>query len=64
VVERSVGRKPVLIFDEVTSEMDEDGRHALFEALLETGCQVFAATADAVNYDGITVRRIADGRFT
>jgi DNA replication and repair protein RecF len=63
VVERSVGRKPVLIFDEVTSELDENGRYALFEALLDTGCQVFAATADPVDYFGVVVHRMIDGRF-
>jgi DNA replication and repair protein RecF len=64
VVERGVGRKPVLIFDEITSELDEDGRHALFDALMKTGCQVFAATADKLNYDGVDVHRLNDGRFT
>lgn len=63
VVEQRVGRKPVLIFDEVTSELDEGGRHALFEALLDTGCQVFAATADDIDYEGISVYRLKDGRF-
>jgi DNA replication and repair protein RecF len=63
VVERGVGRKPVLLFDEVTSELDESGRHALFDALLETGCQVFAATADQFGYEGVSVHRMKDGRL-
>jgi DNA replication and repair protein RecF len=61
VVERRVGRKPILIFDEITSELDESGRHALIEALLGTGCQVFAATADRLEYAGVEVHRLKDG---
>jgi DNA replication and repair protein RecF len=63
VVERRIGRKPILIFDEITSELDDDGRNALFDALLETGCQVFAATAEKLNYGGTDVRMLHDGRF-
>lgn len=63
VVEKSIGRKPVLIFDEVTSELDESGREAIFETLRGTGCQVFAATTDPFDYEGINVYRMREGRF-
>jgi DNA replication and repair protein RecF len=63
VVERKVGRKPILIFDEITSELDEEGRHFLIEALQGTDCQVFAATADKLDYSGISVHNMKGGRF-
>lgn len=63
VVERSLGRKPVLIFDEITSELDERGRDATFEALMATGCQVFAATTDPVDAGGVEIFRIQEGKF-
>ncbi|MDR1472595.1 MAG: DNA replication and repair protein RecF [Synergistaceae bacterium] len=64
LVERCLGRKPVLIFDEMTSELDESGREAIVDALLATGCQVFAAATDALDYNGIAAYRINNGRFT
>jgi DNA replication and repair protein RecF len=63
VVERKVGRKPVLIFDEITSELDDCGRNSLVEALLKTGCQVFGATTDKLDYDGLSLHRMKEGRF-
>jgi DNA replication and repair protein RecF len=62
-VERRLGKKPVLIFDELTSELDEAGRIFAVEALINTGCQVFAATADSSAPDGVKVHRMKDGRF-
>lgn len=63
VVEKSLGRKPVLVFDEVASELDEEGRFAVLGALAETGCQVFAATADVIGHDDLHVHRMQDGKF-
>ncbi|MDR0616682.1 MAG: DNA replication and repair protein RecF [Synergistaceae bacterium] len=63
VVERRIGRKPILIFDELTSELDEEGRNSLVEALLKTDCQVFGASADSLDYKGVSVHRLKDGMF-
>jgi DNA replication and repair protein RecF len=63
VVERSLARKPVLVFDEIASELDGDGRNATFGALLSTGCQVFAATTDPMEFDGIETYRMQEGKF-
>jgi DNA replication and repair protein RecF len=62
-VERRIGRKPVLIFDEIASELDKSGRDAAIGALLDTGCQVFAATADVFEHGGIEIHNMKDGRF-
>jgi recombinational DNA repair ATPase RecF len=64
LVERCLKRKPVLIFDEIASELDESGRKAIFGALLSTGCQVFATAADAIEYAGVVTHKIRNGRFT
>ncbi|MDO4988767.1 MAG: DNA replication and repair protein RecF, partial [Synergistes sp.] len=45
-VRRKTGKTPVLILDEVMSELDANGRKLLFDALLERKAQVFAATAE------------------
>ena len=63
VVERNLGRKPILIFDEVTAELDEEGREAIFAALLKTGCQIFAATTEGFGHTGVEVYRMREGRF-
>lgn len=63
VVERNLGRKPVLIFDELTAELDGEGREAIFEALLRTGCQIFAATTEGITHDGTELHRMRDGLF-
>jgi DNA replication and repair protein RecF len=62
-VEHGLGRKPVLIFDELYSELDEEGRRSETAALKSTGCQVFAASADAPSYEGVEIFRMKDGRF-
>ena len=63
VVERNLGRKPILIFDEVTAELDEEGREAIFTALLKTGCQIFAATTEGFGHSGVEVHRMKGGLF-
>lgn len=45
-VRRKLGREPVLLLDEVTAELDAEGRKLLFDSLLERKAQVFAATAE------------------
>jgi len=45
-VERRNRTSPVLLFDEVASELDDDGRTVLVECLQRSGWQVFAATAE------------------
>jgi DNA replication and repair protein RecF len=45
-VERKTGRKPILLLDEVMAELDLEGRSGLIKALLGTGWQVFATTAE------------------
>jgi DNA replication and repair protein RecF len=63
VVERRLQRKPVLIFDEITSELDEIGRAKEIESLLGTGYQVFATTADVPDAEGVEIYKMKDGRF-
>lgn len=45
-VRRKLGKDPLLLLDEVTAELDTDGRKLLFDALLARRTQVFAATAE------------------
>lgn len=45
-VRRKLGKEPVLLLDEVTAELDAEGRDILFGTLLERKAQVFAATAE------------------
>ena len=63
VVERRLLRKPILLFDEITSELDEQGRTQEVKSLLSTGYQVFATTADTRACNGVEIFRMKDGRF-
>ena len=45
-VRRKLGKSPALLLDEVTAELDAEGRRILFSTLTERGSQVFAATAE------------------
>lgn len=45
-VERVLGIKPVLLFDELVSELDASGRGAIISALTGTGNQIFATTTE------------------
>ena len=45
-VRRKLGKDPVLLLDEVTAELDSEGRRLLFESLINRRAQVFAATAE------------------
>jgi DNA replication and repair protein RecF len=64
VVERCLARKPVLLIDEIYSELDAEGREYVIEALVSTGCQVFASTAEASPSDGFCIFKMKDGRFS
>jgi DNA replication and repair protein RecF len=50
-VERRLRRKPILLLDEVTAELDERGRDRTFAVLQGSSWQVFAATAGGVAYE-------------
>jgi DNA replication and repair protein RecF len=63
VVERQLLKKPVLMFDEITSELDGPGRAREMESLIGTGCQIFATTADAPDARGVEIHEMKDGRF-
>ncbi len=45
-VRRKLGKDPVLLLDEITAELDSEGRNMLFCALLDRNTQVFASTAE------------------
>ena len=45
-VRRKLGKEPVLLLDEVTAELDSEGRGILFAALAARHTQAFAATAE------------------
>lgn len=64
-VERKMRRKPVLLLDEVTAELDLEGRERLIESLVGTGWQVFATTAEECSpeWPG-TVWRVGDGEVS
>lgn len=63
LVERVLARRPVLIFDEVTAELDSSGRDAMLEALISTGYQIFAATTDPIVHEGVHIFHMQDGQF-
>ena len=50
-VKSQLGRSPILLIDEVASELDELGRQKVVQALGQSGCQVFAATAEPQSLD-------------
>ncbi|MBR4401170.1 MAG: DNA replication/repair protein RecF [Synergistes sp.] len=64
-VRRKTGKNAVLLLDEVTAELDENGRNILFDSLLSRGTQVFAATAEPFKLDiPCAVHTVKDGRIT
>lgn len=62
-VEQRFRQSPVLLLDEVTSELDDDGRKILLTALHRSGWQIFATTAERVlpEFEG-AVWRVEHGR--
>jgi DNA replication and repair protein RecF len=64
-VSRSLARDPVLLFDEVAAELDDEGRAVLFSSLRGSGLQVFAATAEeGFSFAGAARFRVDEGRVT
>jgi DNA replication and repair protein RecF len=63
VVERRLGRKPILVFDELASELDSEGRSSTIDALMRTGCQIFAASTDPIPAAGVELHRMISGKF-
>ena len=63
VVERVLKRRPILVLDEITSELDEAGTEVIFKTLAESGLQVFAAATAPVQSDRVTVYKVKNGRF-
>ena len=47
-VEARLRRKPIVLLDEIASELDRNGRESTVEALHSTGWQVIAAAAEPV----------------
>ena len=62
-VRRKLGKDPVLLLDEITAELDSEGRDILFCALTGRNTQVFASTAEpfAVSFPG-RIYRVDSGR--
>lgn len=46
VVEYRMRKKPIILLDEITAELDREAKSSLISALLSSGYQVIAATAD------------------
>lgn len=63
-IEQRYRASPVLLLDEVASELDAPGRSVLFECLRRSGWQCFAATAEKTQPDfSGTVWRVDGGRI-
>lgn len=62
-VERSLSRGPILLFDEMFSELDSYGSGVTIDALMSTGYQVFAASAESAPIPGAAMYRIDGGRI-
>ena len=64
-VKRKLGKEPVLLLDEVTAELDSDGKKFLFDTLIERKTQVFAATAEPFSdVFPCSVYRVSNGGVT
>ncbi len=64
-VEDRYRQAPVLLFDEVTSELDGEGRSILMCCLERSGWQVFAATAEnSLPHVHATIWRLDGGRIS
>lgn len=58
IVERELSRCPVLVFDEMVSDLDDDAASEITSSLLSTGCQIFATGARKWNgADGCVTMR-------
>lgn len=64
-VQTKLKRKPILLLDEVASELDQEGRRAVVSTLAALQWQVIAATAegDMIDWPG-TIWSASEGAFT
>ncbi|KEJ93269.1 DNA replication/repair protein RecF [Synergistes jonesii] len=63
-VKRKTGKSPVLLLDEVTAELDGEGRKILFDSLLSRDSQLFAATAEPFRLEiPCVVHKVEGGRI-
>lgn len=61
------GRRPVVLVDDLASELDEDSRRRFFSRLRDLGAQIFVSTVstdlvDAVNWEGLRVFHVERGK--
>ena len=63
-VEGRLRRKPILLLDEIASELDEEGRRYIVSTLERTGWQVIAAAAEGVDPWPGAVWSVAKGNIT
>ena len=52
-----------MVFDEITSELDDSGKQVLFDALSNVDYQTFAVTTEDCPHRGATMYRMQEGRF-
>jgi DNA replication and repair protein RecF len=64
ILERKLKRKPLFLLDEVFSELDEEARQIVADALFNTGWQIFAASAENTisNWQG-EIYNLKDGEI-
>ncbi len=55
---RRRGWAPILLLDEVAAHLDRARRQALFDTLLELGCQVWVSGADLAPFEPLTSRAV------
>ena len=63
-VEARLRRKPILLLDEIASELDEEGRRYIVSTLERTGWQIIAAAAEGVDPWPGAVWSVAKGNIT
>jgi DNA replication and repair protein RecF len=64
LIEEKLRLKPILILDDVTAELDAEGRELTGQALTGTDWQVFASAAGAdAPFKGGSLLRVQDGRI-
>jgi DNA replication and repair protein RecF len=47
VLELKLKRKPIFLFDEIFSELDDEAKQIIVHALIDTGWQIFASSAES-----------------
>jgi DNA replication and repair protein RecF len=64
VIGASEGERPVLLLDDVLSELDAAHRFALLTAAVDSGAQVVLTTADSATVSGTSVEKLAHANVT